>query len=182
MTAPRAVCVFCGSHSGSRPEFGQAARRLGAVLAAADVTLVFGGGRVGLMGAVADGCLQAGGRAIGVIPRALLERELGHTGLSQLHIVDSMHARKAMMVELADGFVALPGGMGTFDELFEALTWAQLGIHAKPIALINIEHYFDPLLAMVDQAQQAGFVNQPSRALLRSCRSVDGALGVLWPG
>ncbi|HRX90607.1 MAG TPA: TIGR00730 family Rossman fold protein [Steroidobacteraceae bacterium] len=177
----RAVCVFCGSHSGIRPGFALAARQLGAMLAGADVTLIFGGGRVGLMGAVADGCLQAGGRAIGVIPRALLERELGHTGLTQLHVVDSMHARKARMVELAQGFLALPGGMGTFDELFEALTWAQLGIHANPIAVINIEHYFDPLLALVDQARQAGFVDERSRALLRSCSTVDAALDVLWP-
>ncbi|MBK6598215.1 MAG: TIGR00730 family Rossman fold protein [Proteobacteria bacterium] len=177
----RSVCVFCGSHGGNSPIYAQAARELGAQLASADMTLVFGGGRVGLMGAVADACLQAGGRAIGVIPAALLQRELGHTGLTQLHVVGSMHERKAMMVDLADGFLALPGGMGTFDELFEALTWAQLGIHAKPVALVNVDGYFDPLLQMVARAAAAGFVRPAARALLGVSPDVRSALATLWP-
>ena len=175
----KTVCVFCGSRAGAEPGYTAAARELGATFAAHDVTLVYGGGRVGLMGVLADACLQAGGRAVGVIPRELLQREAGHMGLTQLHVVGSMHERKALMVDLADGFLALPGGMGTLDELFEAITWAQLGIHTKPIALINVRGYFDPLLTMIERATVAGFVTATTLAALRVSPTATQALRTL---
>src|ERR1700722_1683059 len=134
----RSICVFCGSSSGARPEFAASARLLGELLAARGIELVYGAGDVGLMGILADAALTAGGRVVGVIPQALMERELAHHGLSELHVVRTMHERKAMMADRAEAFVALPGGFGTADELFEILTWAQLGIHARPVALLNV--------------------------------------------
>jgi uncharacterized protein (TIGR00730 family) len=139
---------------------------MGQTLARRGLGLVFGGGRVGLMGALADAVLQAGGETIGVIPQALLDKELAHPGLSELHVVETMHRRKALMADLADGFAALPGGFGTADELFEILTWAQLGLHAKPIGLLNVAGYFDPLLAWLDRGIEDGFIRPEHRRLL----------------
>jgi len=157
------ICVFCGSNPGARPAFARAARELGTALACRGIAVVFGGGSVGLMGEVADAALAAGGEAIGVIPRSLVDRELAHGGLTELHVVSTMHERKAKMVELSSAFITLPGGLGTLDETFEILTWAQLGIHAKPIGLLDVEGYFTPLLAFLDSAVREGFVPAASR-------------------
>lgn len=154
------LCVFCGSSDGRRPAYRAAAELLGTTLVARGFELVYGGARVGLMGAVADAVLAAGGRAIGVIPEALVSREVAHTGLTDLRVVSSMHERKALMNELSDGFIALPGGWGTFEELFEVLTWGQLGLHAKPCGLLNVEGYFDPLLAFLTHAVDEQFVRR----------------------
>jgi uncharacterized protein (TIGR00730 family) len=162
----RSLCVFCGSSFGTRPVHGEAARRLGAILAARKIELIFGGGHIGLMGVLADAVLAGGGRAVGVIPRALVERELAHTGLTELHVVETMHQRKALMADRADAFVALPGGYGTCDELFEILTWAQLHIHAKPIGLLNTAGYFDSLLTWLDHLVAEGFLRSLHRDLL----------------
>jgi uncharacterized protein (TIGR00730 family) len=161
-----AVCVFCGSNPGTDPVYLAAARDVGAQLAARDITLVYGGGDVGLMGELADAVLGAGGRAIGVMPEALLAKEIGHQGLTELHIVRSMHERKAMMAERADAFVTLPGGFGTLEELFEVLTWLQLGLHAKPCAMLDVSGFWDPLLAQLDRAVDEGFLHPLHRALL----------------
>jgi uncharacterized protein (TIGR00730 family) len=166
MTDKTAVCVFCGSSTGNRPEYAEVARRLGTAMARQGLTLVYGAGHVGLMGILADAALAAGGRVVGMIPRALVDRELAHKGLSELHIVESMHARKALMAKHADAFLALPGGFGTLDELFEILTWAQLGIHAKPIGLINVADYFEPLLHWIDSAVEEGLLREKHRAML----------------
>ncbi len=139
---------------------------MGQLLAKHGITLVYGGGNVGLMGAVADGCLDAGGRVVGVIPRALAEKEIAHPGLTEMHVVDSMHERKALMADLADAFLALPGGFGTWDEFCEALTWSQLGLQRKACAFLNIEGYYDPLLTMVQRAAQEGFIRAEHRELL----------------
>jgi uncharacterized protein (TIGR00730 family) len=146
--------------------YAEAARRLGVAMAARGLGLVFGAGHIGLMGVLADAILQAGGEAAGVIPQALVDRELAHTGLTRLHIVDTMHQRKALMADLADGFAALPGGFGTGDELFEILTWAQLGLHAKPIGLLNVAGFFNPLLDWLDHTVREGFLRPEHRALL----------------
>ena len=156
----RRVCVFCGASSGRLPAYADGARRLGSVLGGRRVGLVYGGGRVGLMGAVADAALAAGGEVVGVIPRELVDRELAHGGLSELRVVDSLHERKALMAELADGFVALPGGFGTLDELLEQLTWSQLGLHAKPIGLLDVEEYWRPLIELARHATEEGFVRE----------------------
>jgi hypothetical protein len=158
------VAVFCGSSPGARPEYADAARELGTLLAARGLDLVWGGGNVGLMGAVADAALAAGGRTIGVIPEALVERELGHVASTELRVVRTMHERKALMADLSDAFVALPGGMGTLDETFEILTWAQLGLHAKPVGLLDVAGYWGPLLAFLDRARDEGFVRPADRA------------------
>ena len=163
----RSVCVFCGASSGHDPAYALAARRFGEVLARHGIELVWGAGNVGLMGVVADAVLSHGGRAVGVIPDFMVERELAHTAASEILIVDSMHARKAAMAERADAFVALPGGFGTLDELFEILTWAQLHIHRKPIGLLNVQGFFDPLLAMVQHMSTAGFITARHLALLQ---------------
>lgn len=162
----RSVCVFCGSASGSRPLYAAAAQRLGAALAARDLTLVYGAGDIGLMGIVANAALAAGGKVVGVIPQALVERELGHKSLTELHVVETMHQRKALMADRSDAFLALPGGFGTADELFEILTWAQLGIHTRPVGLINVAGYFDPLLRWLDHCVAEGFVRARHRELL----------------
>jgi len=156
----RRVCVFCGASSGRSPAYAEAARSFGAALAGRGLGLVYGGGRVGLMGAVADAALAAGGEVVGVIPQELVDRELSHGGLTELHVVDSLHERKALMAELSDGFVALPGGFGTLDELLEQLTWAQLGLHAKPIGLLDVEEYWRPLIELARHATEEGFVRE----------------------
>jgi hypothetical protein len=152
------ICVFTGSRDGRRDSYRTAAVELGRTLVARNLELVYGGAHVGLMGAVADSVLAAGGRAIGVIPRALVDREVAHTGLSELRVVSSMHERKSLMADLSDGFIAMPGGWGTFEELFEVLTWSQLGLHRKPCGLLNVDGYFDPLLALLRHAADEGFV------------------------
>ncbi len=154
----RRICVYAGSKSGVRPEYRQAAQSLGDELVARGLGLVYGGGQVGLMGVIADTVLAAGGEVIGVMPRALFPQEVAHQGLTDLHVVANMHERKALMADLADGFVALPGGSGTYDELFEMFTWAQLGIHQKPIGLLNVIGYFDPLLALLQHTMTEGFI------------------------
>ena len=160
------ICVFCGSSPGNDPAYAEVASRLGRILAERDTTLVYGGGHVGLMGVVADAALGAGGEVIGVMPRSLVDREIGHTVLTKLHVVGSMHERKALMSELSDGFVALPGGNGTLEEFFEVLTWAQLGEHGKPCGLLNIAGYYDPLLAVFDHMVDRGFLNEKHRAMV----------------
>lgn len=166
MTTVKQVCVFCGSSSGRNPAYAAAAASLGDLLAVHDVTLVFGGGRIGLMGVVADAALAAGGHVVGVIPKAMEDWEVAHRQLTELHVVDSMHERKALMADLADAFIALPGGFGTLDELCEILTWAQLGMHRKPIGLLNIDGYFDLLLAFFDRSTSDRFVHPAHRRLL----------------
>ena len=154
----RYICVYCGSRAGTNAHYQQTARLMGQTLAEQGYGLVYGGGHVGLMGAVAEAVLQAGGRVIGVIPEAMVGRELAYRQVTQLEIVPSMHDRKARMAALADAFVAMPGGYGTLEELFEIITWAQLGIHAKPIGLLNVAGYFDALAAMIEHAVQEGFI------------------------
>jgi uncharacterized protein (TIGR00730 family) len=170
------LCVFCGSATGTDPAHADLARALGTAMAARGVALVFGGGHVGLMGILADAVLAGGGEAIGVIPQALVDRELAHGGLTALHVTPTMHARKALMAELADGFVALPGGIGTLDEFFEIWTWAQLGIHAKPVALLDAGGFFAPLTGFLDGLVAQGFLRGEDRALLRVAGSVEELL------
>lgn len=162
----RSLCVFCGSNPGNRPEYLQAARAAGRLIAQRQLTLVYGGGKVGLMGAVADAALAAGGRVVGVIPQMLLDREAGHPGLSELRVVDTLSERKLIMGELADAFLALPGGIGTMDELFEAWTWTQLELHRKPCALLNQDGYYDALVQFLDYAVAEGFQRPRHRAAL----------------
>jgi uncharacterized protein (TIGR00730 family) len=167
MTARVHVCVFCGSNVGHDPRYAEAARALGTTLAQEGLGLVYGGGKVGLMGIVADATLAAGGTVIGVIPRSLSHEEIEHRGLTSLHVVGSMHERKAMMSDLADGgYIALPGGLGTFEELFEVWTWAQLGHHPKPVGMLNVGGFYDPLLAFLDTTVTGGFVKPQHRAIL----------------
>lgn len=162
----RRICVFTGSSPGARVEYALAAQQFGRELVTRGYELVYGGGRVGLMGAVADAVLDAGGEVIGVIPKVLLEKEVAHGRLTELRVVASMHERKAMMAELADAFVALPGGLGTLEELCEILTWAQLGLHTKPCGLLNVANYFDGLLAFLDHAVSERFIKPEHRAVL----------------
>jgi uncharacterized protein (TIGR00730 family) len=174
------VCVFCGSAFGARPIFVEAARSLGAAIAARGLGLVYGGASVGLMGVVADAALADGGEVIGVIPQRLVDRELAHRGLSALHVVDSMHARKAKMASLSDAFVALPGGFGTLDELAEIVTWRQLGLHDKPFGLLDVDGYFEPLIAWTRRAVEDGFVKPEHRALLHVSSTADGLLATFF--
>lgn len=160
------VCVFCGSSPGARPEFGEAAEAMGRAIAEAGMGLVYGGASVGLMGWVADSALAAGAEVIGVIPKSMSKKEIAHGGLTALHVVDSMHARKAKMAELASAFVALPGGLGTFEELLEVLTWAQLGMHKKPVGVLNVGGYYDPLLSLISHAVSEQFVRPEHGGLL----------------
>jgi uncharacterized protein (TIGR00730 family) len=160
----RKLCVFCGSRPGVGDRYLAAAREVGRLIAERDVAVVYGGGRVGLMGALADAALAAGGQVIGVIPEMLIAREVGHSGLSELHVVRTMAERKELMGELSDGFLSLPGGTGTMDELFEAWTWTQLGLHDKPNALLNVDGYYDPLIAFLDRAVSEGFLDARKRA------------------
>jgi uncharacterized protein (TIGR00730 family) len=173
------VCVFAGSSPGVRPEYRTAAAALGRAVAARGLGVVYGGAHVGLMGVLADAALGAGGEAIGVIPRALVGRELAHTGLTDLHVVESMHERKALMAALSDGFIALPGGWGTLDELFEILTWAQLGLHHKPVGLLNVQGYFDRLLSFVEHSIDEGFVRPDYRRLIASADAPEPLLDLL---
>jgi uncharacterized protein (TIGR00730 family) len=167
MGALRRVCVFCGSKHGVRPEYTEAARAMGAALAAGGIGLVYGGGCIGLMGEVADATLDAGGEVIGVIPGHMSDREIAHYGLTDLRIVGSMHERKALMYELSDGFVAMPGGLGTLEELFEITTWSQIGLHTKPTGLLDVAGFYTPLVSFLDQLVAEGFVAERHRRLLR---------------
>jgi uncharacterized protein (TIGR00730 family) len=162
----RSLCVFCGSSVGNRPEYAAAAAEVGRLLGQRGIRLVYGAGNVGLMGILADAALVAGGEVIGVIPQMLVDRELAHRGITELRIVGTMHERKALMAELSDAFLALPGGLGTFEELCEALTWSQLGIHAKPCGALNVGGYFDHLSQLLDHAKQEGYVPAANRDLL----------------
>jgi uncharacterized protein (TIGR00730 family) len=162
----KSICVYCGANAGVSPVYAEAARALGRALVARDLALVYGGGNVGLMGIIADEVLRVGGEVTGVIPTALVEREVGHTGLTRQFIVKDMHERKAMMAELSDGFIAMPGGMGTLEELFEMLTWSQLGIHAKPIGLLNVDSFYDSLTGFIRHATEQGFIRPQHAALI----------------
>ncbi len=161
------LCVYCGSRTGREPAYAEAARALGEILGRSGGELIYGGGRVGLMGVVADATMAAGGRVIGVIPEALMQREVGHGGLHELHVVPDMHQRKRLMAEGASAFLALPGGIGTLEELFEAWTWRQLGYHDQPVGLLNVGGYFDPLLQFVDRMVDEGFLAAEQRQMLR---------------
>ncbi len=173
------ICVFCGSRPGARPEYLEQARRLGGLVAGRGIEVVYGGASVGLMGAVADGALAAAGRVIGVIPEALAGKELAHTGLTDLRVVGSMHERKALMADLSDAFIALPGGFGTFEELFEMVTWAQLGLHRKAVGILNVSSFYDGLLALVDHAIREGFIPEDNRALLLESDQTDALLDLV---
>jgi uncharacterized protein (TIGR00730 family) len=174
--AIRRLCVFCGANPGRDPRHLELARSFGAELARRGIGVVYGGGRVGLMGALADGALAAGGEVIGVIPGRLVERELAHPDVTELRIVDTLHERKAVMAELSDAFAALPGGLGTLEELAEVLSWAQLGLHAKPVGLLDPYGYFGPLLGFLDAAVEAGFLMPQHRALLAADSDADALL------
>lgn len=175
----KSLCVFCGSKKGDRPIYADAARQLGAELVKRNIRLVFGAGHIGLMGILADTVLQGGGEAIGVIPTALVERELAHQQLTELRVVANMHERKAVMFDLSDAFLALPGGVGTLEELFEIVTWAQLGMHQKPVGLVNVAGFFTPLLANLNHMVKEGFVKQKHRNLLRAADDPIAVLDLL---
>ncbi|MGD9794277.1 MAG: TIGR00730 family Rossman fold protein [Acidimicrobiia bacterium] len=175
----RRVCVFCGSSHGSRLTFAQAADGLGRLLASEGIELVYGGGDVGLMGVIADAVMDAGGEVVGVIPESLVRAEVAHRGLTRLEVVPDMHVRKARMAELSDGFIALPGGLGTFEELFEQLTWRQLGLHNKATVALDIDGYFEPLFAMMRATVDEGFAKQVTLDLLRRATSPLQALEML---
>lgn len=178
----KSVCVFCGSRVGDNPAFALAASRLGTLLASKNIQLVYGAGNIGLMGVVADACLAANGKVVGVIPTKLVEKEVAHKGLTELIVVESMHERKALMATKSDAFVALPGGFGTCDELFEILTWAQLGIHHKPIGILNTDGFFNPLLAWIDQMIDQGFVKQRFKELLLVAEKPDELMELVFKG
>ncbi len=173
------ICVFCGSSAGNRPEYRACAEQLGVELSRRKIGLIYGGGKVGLMGAIADAALAAGGEAVGVIPEHLMALEVGHRGLTKLHVVRSMHERKALMADLSDAFVALPGGFGTLEEFCEIVTWAQLGLHAKPCGILNVLGYYSPLLAMLDHAVEERFLKPENRALVLARDSVPALLEAL---
>lgn len=175
----QSIAVFCGSSSGNSPSFQLAAHRLGEYLASQSIELVYGGAQVGLMGAVADGCLSGGGKVFGVLPEALARVELAHPGLTELQIVPDMHARKSAMAERADGFIAMPGGVGTLEELFEVWTWTQLGMHKKPLGLLNISGFYDPLIEFLDGIPEAGFMRPAHRELLQVAEQPDQLLAKL---
>jgi len=178
------TCVFCGSNAGHNPTYRAEAEKLGRLLAARGIELVYGAGNVGLMGAVADACLEAGGTVIGVIPEALMGKEVAgravdHRTLTRIEVVDSMHTRKARMAELSDGFIALPGGFGTFEEFCEILTWGQLGFHTKPMGLLNVNGFYDPLLAMFDKAVAEGFLRAENRAMALADTDIEKLLATM---
>jgi uncharacterized protein (TIGR00730 family) len=160
------ICIYCGSSTGNQPLYREMAEAMGALLARRGIGLVYGGGNVGLMGIVADAALAGGGEVIGVIPRSLADREIAHGGVTDLRVVDSMHTRKALMAELSDAFIAMPGGVGTFEEFFEAVTWTQLGVHRKPCGLLNVGGFYTPLAAFIDQAVTEGFIKPIHRAVI----------------
>ncbi|WP_091910934.1 LOG family protein [Chitinasiproducens palmae] len=186
----KSVCVYCGSANGARPAYAAAARAFGQALADAGLTLVYGGGSVGLMGIVADAALGAGGEVVGIIPQLLMDKEVGHHGLSRLEVVPDMHQRKKRMADLSDAFISLPGGAGTLEELFEVYTWAQLGYHRKPIGLLNVAGFYDPLLTMLRHTVAEGFLREPyldlllterdPAALLDLCRRFESPAGDKW--
>jgi hypothetical protein len=178
------ICVFCGSNAGHDPRYRADAERLGRLLAVRGIELVYGGGNVGLMGIIADACLGAGGTVTGVIPEALIGKEVAgrvvdHRGLTRLEVVDSMHTRKARMAELADGFIALPGGFGTFEEFCEILTWGQLGFHVKPMGLLNVNGFYDPLLALFERAVAEGFLRKENRAMALAAEDIESLLAAM---
>jgi uncharacterized protein (TIGR00730 family) len=178
------ICVFCGSNAGHNPLYRAEAEKLGRLLAARGIELVYGAGNIGLMGAVADACLEAGGTVIGVIPEALMGKEVAgravdHRALTRIEVVDSMHTRKARMAELSDGFIALPGGFGTFEEFCEILTWGQLGFHVKPMGLLNVEKFYDPLLGLFDHAVKEGFLRQQNRDMVLAETDIERLLEVM---
>ena len=175
----KSITVYCGSNPGADPAFADATRALARRLASDGVRIVYGGGHVGLMGILADAAMAAGGEVVGVMPQALIDREIGHTGLSELRIVGSMHERKALMAELADGFVALPGGVGTLDELVEIYTWSQLGLHRKPLGLLNVAGYYDALVAFLDHAVEMAFLRPEHRAMLLCERTPTAVVDAL---
>lgn len=172
----KSLCVYCGASDGTLPVYTDAARLLAAAMVRQDIALVYGGGNIGLMGTIADEVLRLGGEVTGVIPTALVEREIGHQGLTRLHIVETMHQRKAMMAELADGFIAMPGGIGTLEELFEVLTWSQLGFHDKPIGLLNAHGFYDGLITFIDHVASHGFLRTQHRQLLMHDAEPTGLL------
>ena len=170
----KSICVYCGANAGVTPLYAEGARGLAAALVEQNLGLVYGGGNVGLMGVIADEVLRLGGEVTGVIPTALMEREVGHTGLTRQFIVKDMHERKAMMAQLSDGFIAMPGGMGTLEELFEMLTWSQLGIHSKPVGLLNVDGFYNHLVQFIGHASEQGFIRPQHAALLRVNASPTG--------
>jgi hypothetical protein len=176
------ISVFCGSRSGNNPIFASAASQLGTLIANKKIKLIYGAGNIGLMGVIADACLAASGHVIGVIPTKLVDKEVAHKGLTEIFIVDSMHERKALMASKSDAFIALPGGFGTCDELFEILTWAQLGIHHNPIGILNTEGFFDPLLVWIDQMIGQGFVKPKFRELLLVASKPEDLLDLILQG
>ncbi|MDP9111012.1 MAG: TIGR00730 family Rossman fold protein [Candidatus Eremiobacteraeota bacterium] len=169
----RRVCVFCGASPGNDVTYSQIARKTATTLAGLGYGIVFGGGRVGLMGVLANAALEAGAEVIGVIPESLARREIAHDGLTKLHVVESMHVRKALMADLSDAFIAIPGGYGTMDELCEIITWAQLGIHDKPVGLLNAGGFYDDLLRLFDHMRDAGFVSAQNRGLLKDAADIE---------
>jgi uncharacterized protein (TIGR00730 family) len=169
----KSVCVYCGSSLGQTRDYVDTAHTVGRLLAARSIRLIYGGGAVGLMGATADAVLGSGGQAVGIIPQLLMNREVGHTGLTELHVVPDMHTRKRMMAEMADAFLTLPGGLGTFEELFEIWTWRQLGYHDKPIGLLNLNGYYDPLIEFLASAEKQGFVKQSNLDYVRIDDDLD---------
>ncbi|HWM85986.1 MAG TPA: TIGR00730 family Rossman fold protein [Kofleriaceae bacterium] len=177
--ALRRLCVFCGSRAGARPDYAELADELGRLMAARGIALVYGGSRVGLMQRLADAVLAGGGTAIGVIPHSLVDREIAHPGLTELHVVDTLHQRKALMADLSDGFTALPGGVGTMDELFDIVTWRALGLHHKPIALLDAGGFFAPLRAMLDHMMVEGFLDQDVRSMIASADRPEALLDAL---
>ncbi|HEY9085904.1 MAG TPA: TIGR00730 family Rossman fold protein [Candidatus Tyrphobacter sp.] len=177
----RRICVYCGARHGRPDAYVDVARDVARAIVARGDGIVYGGGRVGMMGALADAALKAGGEVIGVIPEALATAEVAHSGLTQLHLVDSMHARKALLTQLSDAFIALPGGIGTMDELFEALTWRQLGIHSKPVGILNHDGYYDPLVVLFDRMFEEGLLPPSTREFIVIERSIDTLLDALLP-
>ncbi|MCJ0973924.1 TIGR00730 family Rossman fold protein [Pseudomonas sp. PS1] len=175
----RSICVFCGASTGHDPAYREAAIALGRTLATHDITLVYGGGAVGLMGVVADAALAAGGEVVGIIPQSLKDAEVGHAGLTRLEVVSGMHARKARMAELSDAFIALPGGLGTLEELFEVWTWGQLGYHRKPLGLLDVNRFYDKLSHFLDHLVAEGFVKAPHRTMLQRSDSPDALVQML---
>lgn len=175
----KSVCVYCGSSPGFRPEYTEAAKVLGRMMAEQGLSLVYGGGKVGLMGIVADSVLAHGGTVIGIIPDALMQKEVGHRGLTELHVVRNMHERKQMMADRADAFIAMPGGVGTFEELFETFTWAQLGYHDKPVGLLNVAGFYDGMLAFLNHAVGEGFLKQVHADMLHVSTQPQDLLGKL---
>lgn len=173
------VCVYCGSRPGSRPSFVHAATQIGAAIGRRGWQLVYGGGRVGMMGQVADAALAAGARVVGVIPQSLMRREVGHQGLSELHVVDTMHERKRLMADRSDAFVALPGGIGTFEELFEVWSWRHLAYHDRPIGLLDVDRYYQPLVAMLTQAAASGFVTADQIGMVDVCDDPETLLDLM---